>query len=208
MSVSCSDHAEIMLELYLYWRKQLADFSFKSVLRESRRIAVFSDLSLLLLYVCAVNLPLFCDFRRCFLWKSQCLVHWYQEATNMWQVLGSATVSSLLLWGRLNACLLVCCDLCFAFYCFFLWGLSWKRKNAMKPVCTCMFHFHLQSKEPRSHEMSAPVLGATLEVQNTMRLQRSSVTAKTMQHPLHRTEQPLRCKTQSNCADYGCSYDT
>lgn len=97
----------------------MADFSFKSVLRESRRIAVFSDLSLLLLYVCAVNLPLFCDFRRCFLWKSQCLVHWYQEATNMWQVLGSATVSSLLLWGRLNACLLVCCDLCFAFYCFF-----------------------------------------------------------------------------------------
>lgn len=167
----------------------MADFSFKSVLRESRRIAVFSDLSLLLLYVCAVNLPLF--------WFGALVSGGYEHVAGFGKcnsfiaiIVGQAQCMSFgLLW-------FVFCVLL-----FFLWGLSWKRKNAMKPVCTCMFHFHLQSKEPRSHEMSAPVLGATLEVQNTMRLQRSSVTAKTMQHPLHRTEQPLRCKTQSNCAD-------
>lgn len=88
-------------------------------------------------------------------------------------ILGSATVSSLLLRGRLKACLLGCCALCFAFYClFFVWdcpGNDKKRKEACMDMHVSD-HFHLQSKEPRSNEMSTPVLGATLEVQNTIRL--------------------------------------
>ena len=65
-------------------------------LRESPRVATFSNLALLLWH---------------FLWQAQCLVHsWYQEATKLCQ--GRCFVKydsfvAILLWCRLEACFLV-----------------------------------------------------------------------------------------------------
>ena len=179
-------------------------FSFKSVLWESRRIAVFSDLSLLLLYVCAVTSPLFCDFRRCFSWQSQCLVHWYQEATNMWQgwYFGKCNSFLAIITGQAQSMSfgLLCFVFCVLLFVFRV-GLSWKRQKAKGSMYG---HACFRSFSPSIKRAKIKWNVHTSAWSNTWGAKHNQTT---------RTRITLGCKMRKiaalNCWEsYGCSHDT